>query len=287
VSCQESFYQIQRHYDGELSLEEQTILDRHLLTCDLCRAEFDEYGELFEDMAALVVQVEHRDVLAGTLMRMEEAKSKRRRDLYYRWAAVAASAAVICSTAFLSLTDAGQQLRAKAAALLDFTEAQSAAEQRSAAAAKLPEQEDGTRVENNPEAARYAMAKIRQKVAFPLLEPHHEALQLVSTNLVGGDETALYQMTELTYRVRNGTGKEDTLYLIATPDTAMKKLAKSNLVSYQFKDEVKYGTFIWALVGEHAMTAEINGIFYQLFSPFLTADEIGIYAATLRRHQME
>jgi len=281
MTCTEAFYLIQRHYDGELSTEEQQILNRHLASCADCQQEFDDYGGLFGDIAALVTQVEHRDVLSETLGRMAEAKGKRRRDWLYRVAAVAASVLVISSYAFLSLTETGQSVSAHVAGLF---EGQAVKQARAEAAREQAQLEASLNVENNHEAAQYALTKIRQQVTFPLLEPQHEQLRLVGTRLLGGDETAAYQLVELTYKARSTKGGEDTLYLIATPDASLKSRAISYLGgSYQFRHESQFGPFLWAAVGEHAVTAEINGIFYQLFSPFLSIQELGVYAGTMKR----
>ena len=276
MTCNESFFMIQRHYDGELSVEEKVMLDLHLATCADCRQDYDEYGMLFGDISSLLGQVQHRDVLSLTLERLEEAESVRRRDRWWRGAAMAASFLVIGSTSFFTLTDAGQDVRHRVSAVLHE-------EQREQKPVEF-QAELKTNVENNPVAARAAMEEIRRAVDFTLLELQDPRLVLDSTQMIGGDKTAMYQLVELEYTVQNGTGiNSDELYVIATPDPSLKARAKSNIGTYQFNGEITSGPFKWARVGTHAITAEINGVFYQIFSPFLTTEQLADLAQSLKR----
>ena len=273
MMCEESFFMIQRHYDGELSYEEKAMLDRHLVGCSDCKQEYDEYGQLFGDMASLMGQVQHRDLLSQTLERLDEAEKARRIDRWWRGAAVAASVLVIGATSFFTWTETGQAVRHEVSAVMHEEKA------KTLAPPLVP-----TDVQHNPAAARAAMEEIRRRAEFPLLELQDPRLELDSTSLKGGDKTAMYQMVELEYKVQDDMGEEtDTLYVIATPDNSLKTKAKSNIGAYEFTGELQAGAFKWARVGEHAITAEINDVFYQLFSPFLTTDELADIARHLRK----
>jgi hypothetical protein len=282
MKCSEAFFLIQRHYDHELALEEQKLLDNHLLTCSDCQQEFEEYGELFGDITLLAQQVEHRDVLSQTLHRLEEAKQKRRIDMWWRGVAVAASIVVIASTAFLTLTNSGKEVRLQVASLMQSNASKTAAAQK----AQQDRLRSGTTVVDDAAKAQNAIAKIRQTVPFPLLELQDPALQLVSTSLYGGDDQAMYQMVELEYAVKNKqSGNTDKIYFLATPDASLKAHSKTNIGVYEFHGELQAGAFKWARVGSHALTAEINGDFYQLYSPFLQTNDIAKYAATIKLHR--
>ncbi|MGB8956495.1 MAG: zf-HC2 domain-containing protein [Tumebacillaceae bacterium] len=274
MTCNESFFMIQRHYDGELSVEEKVMLDRHLVTCTDCQQEYDEYGKLFGDISSLLGQVQHRDVLSQTLKRLDEAEKVRHRDRWWRGAAVAASLAVIGASSFFTLTDAGQDVRHRVSAVLHEEKAE-----------EKTEQKPVTDVEHNPLSAMAAMEEIRRAVDFTLLELQDPRLVLDSTQMIGGDQTAMYQMVELEYAVQEGAGKNsDQLYVIATPDPLLKAKAKTYIGTYQFNGEITSGPFKWARVGAHAITAEINGVFYQIFSPFLTTEQLADIAQSLKRH---
>ncbi|KEO82416.1 anti-sigma factor family protein [Tumebacillus flagellatus] len=281
MTCQEMEFMIQRHYDGELVEAEETMLQAHLYGCPACDREFREFGALFGDIDALQVQVAHRDILSQTLMRLEEAETKRRIDVWWRGAAVAASVLIIASAALLNWTDSGKAVKHRVSAF--FSHSQDTPPVNEPVAAERP----NTQVEADPAQAEAALDEIYRQARFPLLELSDPRLILTSTSLTGGDETAMYQMVELTYTLRaakNGeSGDADTVYFLATPDNSLKEKAKSNLGSYVFNGEVQAGKFIWAKVGEHAITAEINGVFYQIFSPFLSTDDLLKIAAGIQK----
>jgi hypothetical protein len=283
MNCSEAFYLIQRHYDNELSLEEQGLLDRHLLTCTDCKSEYDEYGALFHDIGCLTVEIEHRDILSQTLERVEEAAKKRKMDMWWRGVAVAASVCVIFSTSFLYLTDTGEKVRRHVASI-GHEPAKLPADV--AEPAKAPV-DSSLIVNEDAKAAQEAIVKIRQKAEFDLLELQDGRLQLESTSLRGGqgDNSVPSQLIELNYRVKKTGGEPgDVIYLVATADNSTRSYAKTNLGQYVYQaGEITAGPFKWARVGDHALTAELNGIFYQLFSPFLSTDELATYAASIKK----
>jgi len=280
MECREAFFAIQRHYDGELSTEEQHMLDRHLLTCSDCQQEFDEYGDLFGDINCLVIDVEHRDVLSHTLERIEEATRKRRMDIWWRVGAVAASIAVITSTAFFSLTETGSAVGSQMARIFQDSAVDSALLNEPQEAGQ-PEQAKTT-VNDDPQAAVQALHSIRQEVSFPLLELQDERLTLVSTQLYED------HMVDLTYKVRGSSGTNaDMIYFLAATEHGYIKQSKNNLGVYHFSGSVTAGEFIWSKVGEHAITAEINNVIYQIYSPFLSTNDLIGYAATLKKVNKE
>lgn len=277
MECREAFFAIQRHYDGELSTEEQHMLDHHLLTCADCQQEFDEYGDLFGDINCLAIEVEHRDVLSHTLERIEEATRKRRMDIWWRIGAVAASFAVITSTAFFSLTETGSAVGSQVARIFQDSAVDSALLNQPIEAGKQPELVKTT-VTDDPQAAVLALHSIRQQVSFPLLELKDERLTLVSTELYED------QMVDLTYKVQGSSGANaDMIYFLAATDHGLIKNSQNNLGVYDFSGSVMAGEFIWSKVGEHAITAEINNVIYQIYSPFLSTGDLIGYAATLRK----
>lgn len=275
MSCVEMEFMIQRYYDGELVVEEESILKRHLHGCPACEQDFREFGALFGDITALQVQVEHRDVLSQTLARLEEANQKRQIDIWWRGVAVAASLLIIGGTAYLNGTDSGKSVKHHVSAWWEQSKTQPLL------AGEVRGQTD---VQHNSSLARAALENIHAQVKFPLLELGDARLQLDSTSLRGGDENMMYQMVELEYKlVGEKPEVSDTVYFLATPDNSLKYKAKSNLGIYEFKGEFPAGKFTWAKVGEHAVTAEINDVYYQIFSPFLTTDELLQIAATLQK----
>ncbi|MBL0386798.1 zf-HC2 domain-containing protein [Tumebacillus sp. ITR2] len=270
-------FMIQRYYDGELVAEEETMLHAHLSGCVHCDREFREFGALFGDIGALQVQVAHRDILSQTLHRLEEAEQKRRMDVWWRGVAVAASVLIIAGTAFLNWTDSGKAVKHEVSAF--FSQSQDHP--------KTPEQaveRPVTDVEHDRDQAYAALANIYTQVGFPLLELGDKRLQLDSTSLIGGDEKFMYQMVELEYTMAGETSNQtDTVYFLATPDSSMKDQAKSNVGHYVFSGEAQAGPFLWAKVGAHAITAEINGVFYQIFSPFLSTQDLLKIAETIQK----
>lgn len=292
MPCEEAFYMIQRYYDGELATEEQQIMKRHLLACPECQREFDEYGALFHDIDRLRVDVEHRDILSQTLERLEEASQKRKMEMWWRGVAVAASVAIIAGTSFLYMTDTGNTVRYRMAQLIPSQQTNVATPVASTAeSTHAPELKSAPDVfaENDSDLAAAAILKIREQAAFPLLELQDDSLKLVSTSMFSPEYSRhlAYQMVELDYVVQGKGEKGDVIHFLATPDNSQRVHSKYNLGVYTFNGEVEAGPFRWARVGEHALTAELNGVFYQLFSPFLTTDELAGHAAKIKRVQQE
>ena len=273
MECSQAFFVIQRHYDGELSNEEQLMLDQHLLTCAVCQQEFDEYGDFFGDIACLNLQVEHRDVLSHTLERIEEATRKRKMDIWWRVGAVAASFVIITWSAFFSLTEAGQTMGGQVAKIFQDHPVGPVA-----VGEQAEEQTLVTHVTNDPTEASEAIQGIRQTVSFPLLELQDKRLVLESTYLYDK------RMVDLKYTVSNSDGlNADTIYFLATTENELIKKSHNNLGVYQFTGSMQAGDFVWATVGEHALTAEINNVIYQLYSPFLTTKELVSYASNMKK----
>ncbi|PWK13124.1 anti-sigma factor family protein [Tumebacillus permanentifrigoris] len=275
MSCAEMEFMIQRYYDGELVTEEESLLQAHLHTCQSCDQEFREFGTLFGDIGALRLQVEHRDILSRTLERLEEAQLKRQSDRWYRGVAVAAAVLVVVSTALVSWTDSGQAMKHRVSAFFA---------QQTQTQPLMKVEVPPTHVEHDPQQAQAALENIYAQVQFPLMELTDPRLQVESTSLTGVDADQMYQMVELEYRlVGKQAGESDLVHFLATPDNSLKSRAKSNLGTYEFKGEVQAGAFRWAKVGEHAITAEINEVYYQLFSPFLSTQDLLEMAKSIQK----
>jgi anti-sigma factor RsiW len=275
MACAEMEFMIQRYYDGELVVEEESRLQAHLHTCRACDQEFREFGELFGDIGVLRMQVEHRDILSQTLERLEEAQSKRRMDRWYRGVAVAAAVLVVLSTAYVKGTDSGRAMKHKVSAFWG---------KQTQTQPLMQAERPTTNVEHDAQQAQGALENIYAQVEFPLLHLSDPRLQLESTALTGGHGETMYQMVELEYKLAGEKPSEvDVVHFLATPDNSLKSRAKSNLGRYEFAGEFQAGAFKWAKVGEHAITAEINDVYYQLFSPFLKTEDLLEIAKTIRK----